>query len=133
MDITSKDLIYEQEDDNSFYEAIVEESEFDFKDGKINIIGSIISDIPLGASLQVYYRNTAAGADLLSLFDSPIEIKSEETKINFTVTKEKLDLIKKHPFQVIKLTLNGSGKINSNQKISFKIGLAAKGTFSGKI
>ena len=133
MDITAKDLIYEQEDDNSFYEAVVEDSDFDFKEGKISLVGSIISEIPLGASLQVYYRNTATGADLLTLFDTPIAIKKEETKIDATITKEKLDLIKKYPFQVIKLTLNGSGKINSNQKISFKIGLAAKGTFSGKI
>ena len=130
---TAKDLIYEQEDDNSFYEAVVEDSDFDFKEGNISLVGSIISEIPLGASLQVYYRNTATGADLLTLFDTPIAIKKEETKIDATITKEKLDLIKKYPFQVIKLTLNGSGKINSNQKISFKIGLAAKGTFSGKI
>ncbi len=133
MDITAKDLIYEQEEDNSFYEAIVNESDLDLKAGKISIVGSIISEIPLGASVQVYYRNTANGADLLSLFESPIAIKLGETKIEATVTKEKLDLIKKYPFQVIKLTLNGSGKINSNQKISFKIGLAAKGTFSVKI
>lgn len=133
MDITAKDLAYEQADENSFYEATVKESDFDFKEGKISLIGAIVSEIPMGASVQVYYRNTASGADLLSLLDTPIAIKLGETKLDAALTKEKLDLIKKYPFQVIKITFNGSGKINSNQKISFKIGLAAKGTFSSKI
>ena len=133
MDITAKDLSYEQEGDNSFYEASIKESDFEFKEGKISLMGSINSDIPLGASVQVCYRSIANGPDLLSLFDNPIEIKLGETKFDVTVTKEKLDLIKTYPFQVIKVTLNGSGKINSGQTISFKIGMAAKGTFTAKI
>ena len=134
MDITAKDLSYEQEGANSFYEAVIKESDFEFKeDGQISLMGSINSEIPLDATVQVYYRSIANGPDLLSLFDSPIVIKSGDNTFNVAVTKEKLDRIKKYPFQVIKLTLNGSGKINSNQKISFKIGLAAKGTFTLKI
>ena len=133
MDITAKDLSYEQEGDNLFYEAGIKESDFEFKDGKICLIGSVNSDIPLGASIQVCYRSTANGNDLLSLFDNPVGIKLGETLFDVTVTKEKLDLIKTYPFQVVKITLNGSGKINSSQKISFKIGLAAKGTITVKI
>jgi hypothetical protein len=133
MDITAKDLIYEQEGDNLFYEASIKESDIEIKDGKISLIGSINSDIPLGASVQVSYRKTANGGDLLSLFDNPVGIKLGETLFDITVTKEKFDLIKTYPFQVVKITLNGSGKINSSQKISFKIGLAAKGTITVKI
>ena len=133
MDITAKDLIYEEEGDNLFYEASIKESDFEIKDGKISLIGSINSDIPLDASIQVCYRNTANGGDLLSLFDNPVEIKFGEKLFDITVTKEKFDLIKTYPFQVVKITLNGSGKINSSQKISFKIGLAAKGTITVKI
>ena len=121
MDIQAKDLAFEQEGDNSFYEAVIKESDFEFKDGKISLMGSINSEIPLDASLEVYYRNTTNGDDLLSLFEKPIEIKSGDNSFNVSVTKEKLDRIKKYPFQVIKVTLNGSGEIKSNQEIKFKI------------
>ena len=133
MDIEVKDLTFEQEGDNSFYEASVKESDFEFKNGKIWLKGSINSQIPLGATIQVDYKNTTNGADSLSLFDNPIEIKFGETAFDVTITKEKLDLIKKSPFQVIKVTLNGSGKIERNQKIILKIGLAANGTIATKI
>lgn len=133
MDVTAKDLTFEQEGDNTLFEAVIKESDFEFKDGKVRLLGSINSEIPLGASVQVYYRSAVNGADLLTLFNTPIEIKSGKTELDVEVTTDKLDHIKKYPFQVIKVTLNGSGKINSNQKISFNIGIAAKGTFISKI
>ena len=133
MDFKAEDLAYEQEGNNSFYETGIKESDFEFKDGKIRLIGSISSEIPLGATIQVGYRDSNNGSDLLSLFDKPIEIKSGDNTFDVSVTKEKLDLIKTYPIQVVKLTLNGSGLINSAQKISFKIGLAANGTITTKI
>ena len=133
MDITAKDLSYGQEGANSFYEDTTKESDFEFKEGKISVLGSINSDLPLGATVQVYYRSIANGPDLLSLFDSPIVVNSGDNKFNVSVTKEKLDLIKTYPLNDIRVTLNGSGKINSGQRMIFKIGLAAKGTITVKI
>lgn len=133
MDITAKDLSYGQEGANSFYKATTKESDFEFKEGKISVIGSVNSDVPLGATVQVYYRNIANGPDSLSLFDSPIVINSGDNNFNVAVTKEKLDLIKTYPFNDIRVTLNGSGKINSGQRMIFKVGLAAKGTITVKI
>jgi hypothetical protein len=133
MDIQAKDLTFEQEGDNSFYEASVKESDFEFINGEVRLSGSINSGIPLSASVQVYYKDDTNILPILTLFDNPIEIKLGDNNFEVSVTAKKLDDIKKYPIQVIKVTLNGSGSINSEQEITFKIGLAAKGTITTKI
>ena len=148
MDITVKDLIFKQEVKNSLFEAEIKESDFEFKEGKVSLLGSVSNQIPLGAFVEVWYSDIENGNIGELLFDEAIEIKQGtgkletvipevyervETLLNIEVTKEKLDRIKKYPFQVVKVKLNGDGKIKSNQEIKFKIGIKAKGTLTTKI
>ena len=148
MDITVKDLIFKQEVKNSLFEAEIKESDFEFKEGKVSLLGSVSNQIPLGAFVEVWYSDIENGNIGELLFDEAIEIKQGtgkletvipevyervETILNVEVTKEKLDRIKKYPFQVVKVKLNGEGKIKSTQGIKFKIGIKAKGTLTTKI
>ena len=133
MNIKATNLTFEQKGDNSLFEAEIKESDFEFKNGEVRLSGSINSGIPLSASVQVYYKDDTNILPILTLFDNPIEIKLGDNNFEVSVTAKKLDDIKKYPIQVIKVTLNGSGEIKSNQEIKFKIGIKAKGTITTKI
>lgn len=134
LDVKAKGLMFETEDDNPFTDVTLDDEDFQVQNGQVLVKGSVSSEIPLGAKLQVFYRNISNDNTYLSpLFEAPITITNGTTSFETIVTKAKLDVIKQYPYQVLQLTLDGSGAIKSTQKITFKVGVAARATVKAKV
>lgn len=134
FDFKIENLVFEEEGENPFKDVSLEEEDYQIIDGRVMLKGIVNSELPIKAVLQAYYRNEKEDNTYLSpLFDTPIIINSGSNDFNVVITKEKLDIIKQFPYQAIQLRLDGTGSIKSSQKVTFKVGVAAKGTFKVKV